>query len=183
VPRTVRIALQAAAVAVLVALVALFAKGLVQNSTTVAAEMRDGQRPPAPGFTLPRLQGGGRVSLSAYRGKVVVLNFWASYCIACRAEAPVFAELLHRYGARGVAVIGVDSQDFASAGRRFAADYHIAYPLVHDSSNDVTTRWGVTSGLPVTFLINRAGKVQDYFPQEITAQQIDGAVSRLVGGQ
>lgn len=177
--RPVRIVLQIAAVGVLAALVGLFAKGLVQSSTTVAAELRDGRRPPAPGFTLPRLDG-GTLSLASYRGKVVVLNFWASWCTSCRSEAPVFAEVLRRYGHRGVAVIGVDSQDFASRARVFAREYHVRYPLVRDGSNDVTTRWGVTNGFPVTFVIDRAGRVQRLFDQEVTAGEVTGALGPLL---
>jgi cytochrome c biogenesis protein CcmG/thiol:disulfide interchange protein DsbE len=176
----VRIALQVAAIALLVALVGVFAKGLLQNSTTVASELRDGRRPNAPGFTLPRLNGGS-LSLAAYRGKIVLLNFWASWCVSCRAEAPIFSEIEHRYLARGVTVIGVDSQDFTTAARGFARRYHVGYPLVHDGSNDVTNRWGVTNGFPVTFVIDRSGRVQRFFDGEITASQLDGALRPLLG--
>jgi cytochrome c biogenesis protein CcmG/thiol:disulfide interchange protein DsbE len=122
------LALQAVAVAVLVALVGIFAHGLRSNSTTVAAELNDGKAPAAPGFTLPTLDGGGTVDLHSLRGNVVVLNFWASWCQPCRDEAPIFAEELHRHAAQGLRIVGVDSQDFPSDARTFARRFHVTAP-------------------------------------------------------
>src|SRR6185437_11457319 len=96
--RGVRLALQAAAVALLAALI-------------------DGQRPAAPNFSLPQLDGRGDIALRSLRGKVVVLNFWASWCPPCQEEAPLFNQIQGTYRRRGVAVVGVDSQDFANDAR------------------------------------------------------------------
>jgi cytochrome c biogenesis protein CcmG, thiol:disulfide interchange protein DsbE len=168
-------------VALLVALVGLFARSVLQGSTTVAAELNDGQRPAAPNFTLPRVDGRGNVALESFRGKVVLLNFWASWCGPCRLEAPLFNQIQAQYGRRGVAVVGVDSQDFASDARAFARDLHVSYTLVHDSSNDVTNRWGVTSGFPVTFVINRRGAVQKMFVTQVTGGMLLQAMRPLLG--
>lgn len=173
--------LQAAAIALLVALVALFAQSVLEGSATVAAELGDGKRPQAPNFTLPRLSGSGDVSLQSFRGKVVLLNFWASWCPPCQDEAPLFNQIQSQYGARGVVVIGVDSQDFTSAARSFARQYHVDYTLVHDSSNDVANRWGVSSGFPVTFVINRQGAVQQVFVTEVTGSMLQQAMRPLLG--
>ena len=166
--------------AVLVALVGIFAHGLRTSSTTVAAELKDGKTPAAPSFTLPSLTDGSPVDLGRLRGHVVVLNFWASWCQPCRDEAPIFAEELHRHAAQGLRIVGVNSQDFASDARDFAATFHIRYPLVHDGSNDVTTRWGV-SGFPATFVIARDGTVRWFQNQEITAQELDQAILPILG--
>jgi cytochrome c biogenesis protein CcmG, thiol:disulfide interchange protein DsbE len=176
------VGLQAAAIALLVALVALFAQSVLQGSATVVAELGDGKRPQAPNFTLPRLSGTGDVSLQSFRGKVVLLNFWASWCAPCREEAPLFNQIQSHYGSRGVAVVGVDSQDFASAARSFARELHVNYTLVHDSSNNVTNRWGVSSGFPVTFVINRRGAVQKVFVTEVTGNMLQRAMQPLLGG-
>ena len=108
---------------------------------------------PAPAFALPSLADGTIVSLDQYKGKVVVLNFWASWCPPCQEEAPLFNQIQDTYRRRGVAVVGIDSQDFANDARAFARRLHVDYTLVRDPSNDVTNRWGVTSGFPVTFVI------------------------------
>jgi peroxiredoxin len=178
----VRLALQGAAVVLLAALIGLFARSLVNGSTTVAAELNDGQRPAAPNFTLPSLTGHGDISLSRYHGKIVVLNFWASWCPPCRVETSTFNEIQSRYGPRGVVVVGVNSQDFTGDARTFAREYDVNYPLVHDSSNDVTNRWGVTSGFPVTFVINRSGAVQTMFTTQIDAPILDAALAPLLRG-
>jgi peroxiredoxin len=180
--RGVRLGLQAAAVALLAALIGLFARSVLQGSTTVAAELNDGQRPAAPNFSLPRLDGRGDVALKSFRGKVVLLNFWASWCPPCKVEAPQFNLIQRQYARRGVAVVGVDSQDFASDARTWAHDLHVSYTLVHDSSNDVTNRWGVTSGFPVTFVINREGSVQKMFVTQVTGEMLQRAIRPLLGG-
>jgi cytochrome c biogenesis protein CcmG/thiol:disulfide interchange protein DsbE len=175
------VGLQAAAIALLVALVALFAQSVLQGSATVAAELGDGKRPQAPNFTLPRLSGTGDVSLQSFRGKVVLLNFWASWCAPCREEAALFDQIQSQYGPRGIVVVGVDSQDFASSARSFARQYHVNYTLVRDSSNNVTNRWGVSSGFPVTFVINRQGAVQKMFVTEVTGSMLQEAMRPLLG--
>ncbi len=180
--RGVRLGLQAAAVALLAALIGLFARSVLQGSTTVAAELNDGQRPAAPNFSLPRLDGRGDVALKSFRGKVVLLNFWASWCPPCKVEAPQFNLIQRQYARRGVAVVGVDSQDFASDARTWAHDLHVSYTLVHDSSNDVTNRWGVTSGFPVTFVINRQGAVEKMFVTQVTGEMLQRAIRPLLGG-
>ena len=118
--RGARLALQAAGVALLAALIGLFARSLLQGSTTVSTELNDGQRPAAPNFTLPQLDGRGDIALRSFRGKVVVLNFWASWCPPCQEEAPLFNQIQDTYRRRGVAVVGIDSQDFANDARAFA---------------------------------------------------------------
>jgi len=178
--RGVRLALQAAGVALLAALIGLFARSLLQGATTVSAELNDGQRPAAPNFTLPQLDGRGDIALRSLRGKVVVLNFWASWCPPCQEEAPLFNQIQDTYRRRGVAVVGIDSQDFANDARAFARRLHVNYTLVRDSSNDVTNRWGVTSGFPVTFVIDRSGAVQKMFSTQVDGQMLQSALRPLL---
>ena len=92
----------------LLALVGLFAKSLLDNHTSVAAEVANGNHPAAPDFRLADIQGGGDTTLSSFRGKVVVLNFWASWCGPCKDEAPALEELSQKYAGR-LAVVGVDA--------------------------------------------------------------------------
>ena len=180
-PTAARRALQVAAILLLALLIGLFAKSLVDNGTTVSAQVGDGKRPAAPNFTLPALDGHGDISLASYRGKVVVLNFWASWCDPCKNEAPLLAELADRYRSRGVTIVGVDEQDLTSDGRSFAAKYHLDYPIVRDLSGDVENRWGLTA-LPETFVLDRSGHVLDHFPYAIQGPELDRALRPLLAG-
>ena len=173
--------LQVAAILLLALLIGLFAKSLVDNGTTVSAQVGDGQRPAAPNFTLPRLNGGGNLSLASLRGKVVVLNFWASWCDPCKGEAPVLAELSDRYRSRGVTILGVDEQDLTGDGRAFVARYHLHYPVVRDSSGGVESKWGLTA-LPETFILDRQGHVLDHFPFAVQGPEVERALRPLLQG-
>jgi cytochrome c biogenesis protein CcmG/thiol:disulfide interchange protein DsbE len=182
VPTAARRALQVAAILLLALLIGLFAKSLVDNGTTVSAQVGDGQRPQAPNFTLPALNGGGNVSLDSFRGKVVVLNFWASWCDPCKGEAPVLAELADRYRPRGVTILGVDEPDLTGDGRSFVARYHLNYPIVRDSNGNVESRWGLTA-LPETFVIGRSGHVLDHFPFAVQGPELDRALRPLLAAK
>jgi cytochrome c biogenesis protein CcmG/thiol:disulfide interchange protein DsbE len=111
----------------------------------------------APNFTLNRIDRRGKLQLASLRGKVVVLNFWASWCYGCKQEASALAAVSKEFAGRAV-VLGVDVNDFAGDARRFARKYRMHYPLVHDNHNVTSPIYGLT-GLPETFLIDRRGRV------------------------
>jgi cytochrome c biogenesis protein CcmG/thiol:disulfide interchange protein DsbE len=178
VPRALRLTLQAGAIVLLALLIGLFAKTLIDNETTVAARVKDGQTPPAPDFTLDRLDGSGTFSLDETRGTIVVLNFWASWCGPCQDEAPVLNEIARRY-AGDVTVVGVDTTDPVSDGRAFAERYGLSFPLVHDQGG-LGQDWGLT-GLPETFLIAPDGDVVRHFPGAIDGSELTAGVDDLLG--
>ncbi len=178
----VRRALQIAAVLLLAGMVGLFVKSLIDNGTTVSAMVADGKRPTAPDLTLERLDGSGTMSLAGLRGKVVVLNFWASWCGPCKDEAPLLQELSVQYRDRGVVVLGIDSQDATSDGRSFADRYGITYPLLHTAGSDLSHRWGVT-GYPETFLIDRQGRVVHHFAGAVTGSDVKSQLDPLLGSK
>jgi cytochrome c biogenesis protein CcmG/thiol:disulfide interchange protein DsbE len=180
VPVLVRRALQIVAVLLLAGMVGLFVKSLIDNGTTVSALVADGRRPAAPAVTLEKLDGSGTMSLASLRGKVVVLNFWASWCGPCKDEAPLLQQIWVQYRDQGVVVLGIDSQDASSDGRAFAARYKLTYPLLHTAGSDLSHRWGVT-GYPETFLIDRDGHVVRHFPGAVTGSDLTEALKPLVG--
>ena len=163
----------------LAAMIGLFAKSLLDNHTSVAAEIADGQHPAAPNFTLPDISGHGSTSLSSFRGKVVVLNFWASWCQPCQTEAPALQEIASKFGDRGVEVLGVDSQDATSDARAFAQRYHLRYPLVHASGTGIYQRWGLTA-YPETFIINPKGQVVHHFAGPVTGQTVEQQIQPML---
>ena len=132
----------------------------------------------APNFTLNRIDKPGSLQLASLRGKVVVLNFWASWCFPCKQEAPALAAAAKRYGDR-VVVLGVDVNDFAGDARKFARKYGLRYPLVHDNHNVTSPKYGLT-GLPETFFIDRSGKLVVHVAGEVEAADIRDGVERAL---
>jgi cytochrome c biogenesis protein CcmG/thiol:disulfide interchange protein DsbE len=122
----------------------------------------------APPFTLRRLDGPGRVSLASYRGRPVVLNFWASWCEPCKSEAAVLERDWSSYRNRGVVFLGVDFHDLASDARRFVQVHGLRFTMLDDGSGGVTTgRYGV-SQVPETYVVSRQGRIVAHLAGPIT---------------
>lgn len=121
----------------------------------------------APGFTLQRLAGPGTVSLASYRGRPVVLNFWASWCNPCKSEAAVLERDWTRYRDSGVVFLGVDYHDLAPDARRFVRHHALTFPMVEDGSGQVTGRYGI-SQVPETYVLSRQGRVVAHLAGPIT---------------
>jgi peroxiredoxin len=114
----------------------------------------------APDFTLDLL-GGGQVTLSELRGKVVVVNLWASWCPPCRAEMPAIEKVYRSYADLGLVVLGVNTtyQDSESAAQAFVNEYSLTFPIPLDRDGSVSQRYAL-SGLPTTFFIDRKGIIR-----------------------
>jgi cytochrome c biogenesis protein CcmG/thiol:disulfide interchange protein DsbE len=121
----------------------------------------------APAFSLRRLDGPGRVSLDAYRGRPVVLNFWASWCVPCKSEAAVLERDWTSYHGRGVVFLGVDYTDSVSDARRFVSAHALTFTMVEDGSGKVTGSYGV-SQVPETYVLSRQGRVVAHLAGPIT---------------
>jgi cytochrome c biogenesis protein CcmG/thiol:disulfide interchange protein DsbE len=121
----------------------------------------------APAFTLRRLEGPGKVSLASYRGKPVVLNFWASWCEPCKGEAAVLQRDWTSYRRRGVVFLGVDYHDLASDARRFVSAHALTFPMLEDGSGSVTSLYGI-SQVPETYVLDRQGRVVAHLAGPIT---------------
>jgi peroxiredoxin len=121
----------------------------------------------APAFTLRRLEGPGRISLAAYRGKPVVLNFWASWCEPCKSEAAVLERDWTSYRERGVVFLGVDYHDLASDARRFVRAHALTFTMLEDGSGKVTSSYGINQ-VPETYVLNRQGRVVAHLAGPIT---------------
>jgi cytochrome c biogenesis protein CcmG/thiol:disulfide interchange protein DsbE len=150
---------QGIAVAGVVALLGLLVwKVAFESSGGAAEQLARGETPPAPAFTLERLDSDGTLSLASLRGKAVVLNFWASWCIPCKDEAPLLEEAWQEHRDRGLVVLGVDAQDFKGDARKFMSRYGLTYPVVHDGKGSTLGRYGIT-GFPETFFVDRRGNL------------------------
>jgi cytochrome c biogenesis protein CcmG/thiol:disulfide interchange protein DsbE len=127
----------------------------------------------APAFTLRRLEGTGKVSLASYRGKPVVLNFWASWCEPCKTEAAVLERDWTSYQSRGVVFLGVDYHDLASDARRFVSAHSLTFTMLEDGSGNVTSSYGI-SQVPETYVLNRQGRVVAHLAGPITDPSFAG---------
>ncbi len=179
-PARLRIGLQAVTVAVVAALLGLLIWKVAHQNKGVAAQLGNGRTPIAPHFQLTRLDESGTLSLASLRGKVVVLNFWASWCVPCKSEAPRLEAAWRGYRARGVVVVGVDAQDFTGDARRFVHRFKLTYPNVHDGPGKVLPKYGVT-GFPETYFVGRDGRlVGERVQGEISEQQLASGIERAL---
>ena len=138
-----------------------------KDTTGAADELAQGKLVEAPAFTLDRLDRDGRLALADLKGKAVVVNFWASWCIPCRDEAPVLQKTYERYRDQGLVVLGVDVNDFRADARRFMKRYGLTYPVAYDGKGSTVGKWGVR-GFPETFFVDRSGT--------LVGERIEGAV-------
>lgn len=176
-PARLRLAGQVLAVALVAALLGLLGWKLVKGTDGgAAAQLAAGKRPAAPAFTLSRLDTAGELSLASLRGKVVVLNFWASWCLPCKAEAPRLQKAWESRRADGVVFLGVDAQDFRSDARRFMKRFGITYPVVYDGQGSTLGHYGVT-GFPETYFVARDGKLAGERVQgEISDEELERGI-------
>jgi len=131
---------------------------------------------PDPGRPLPRLEATGSRSLSALRGKVVLLNFWASWCEPCHVEAPLLQGAQGRLAAHGGTVLGVTYEDASPDSKAFVRHYHLTYPNLRDSDGAFARAYG-TNQLPESFIVNRTGRIVAVSRGEIGQGFVNRAVA------
>jgi cytochrome c biogenesis protein CcmG, thiol:disulfide interchange protein DsbE len=166
--------------AIVLGIVVLLAVGLANKDigTSIQDALVKGERPSAPDITLPVLTSGpgvgaewSDVTLSRMRGKIVVLNFWASWCEPCKLEAPILEAVSRRYrDASDVVVMGVDIQDLRERARGFIEDNGITYASLRDGGDHAKEAYQVPA-LPETFLIDPEGRIALKVPGQLTATE------------
>ena len=158
---------------------ALLVYGVVarRDDTSLDSAVKKGQLPAAPGSTvaLPTLDGSSRQSLAALRGKVVVLNFWASWCPPCENEAPVLERAQRKLSSTGGTVLGVTYKDDADASRDFVRKYKLTYPSLRDDRLDLAPKYGTTK-LPETFVLDKRGRVVALSRGEVSQTFLNHAI-------
>ena len=146
---------------VVVALVALLVYGVTSSgpSRTLDSQLARGEKPPAPSLSLTDLRDGKPTSLAEYRGKVVLLNVWASWCTPCRQESPLLQRWQDRMQSRGGPVLGIDTLDIKSDALGFISRYKLTYPQLNDREGSSIKKLG-TAQYPESFVVDRQGRIR-----------------------
>jgi cytochrome c biogenesis protein CcmG/thiol:disulfide interchange protein DsbE len=149
-----------AAVLVVGALLALLAYGVVARAPAggIDAALAAGERPRPPALDLPQLGSDAHARLSDYRGQVVVLNFWASWCGPCREESPLLDRWHRRLERSDALVLGVNVEDVTSDAKSFIRKHDLTFPSLRDREGTTARRFGAT-GYPETLVIDRQGRI------------------------
>jgi cytochrome c biogenesis protein CcmG/thiol:disulfide interchange protein DsbE len=167
------------AIAGCVALVALVPVAIWQGASqpvgTTASPLVGRTGKPAPSFTLANLSRADRdLSLRSFRGRPLVINFWASWCIPCRTEMHLLEQAYRSEGGK-VQFLGIDSNDASSAARSFVRQVGVTYPVVVDGSGGVATSYGLF-GLPTTIFVSPSGKIAGRFIGQLHTSSLQSAL-------
>ncbi len=146
------------------------------NPTDQSPAAREGRA--APNFRLATADEAGTATLAEYRGKYVLVNFWASWCGPCAEETPDL-QAFHEQHSDRVVVLGVNQQEQPGAARDFLARFGVTYPVVLDRSGEVSQAYGVGRGLPISFLVDPAGVVEKVVFGRLTEDHFADFEARL----
>ena len=178
---------------------ALLVYGLITRApdTTIDDALARREATPAPGFSLDVLTDGrpgrlagvwrraasdGRVDLTELRGTPVVVNFWASWCVPCREEAPLLERGWRAARGEGVLFVGLNMQDLSGDAHDFLREFGQTFPNVRDPTNETARRWGVT-GIPETFFVSRQGDVVGHVIGVVSERQLAQGVAAASRGR
>jgi len=186
--------LQIAALAVVGSLIALLGWRVVDvnRGRSIVADIRADKQPAAPEFRLPvmwsraetwpptlrRALSDDALSLRELRGHPVVVNFWASWCIPCKEEAPILSASARAHAGR-VAFLGLDVQDLESDALRFLRRYDVNYVSVRDGGDSTYSAYGLT-GLPETYYLDAQGRVVEHSVGAVSREELEGGIAQAV---
>jgi cytochrome c biogenesis protein CcmG, thiol:disulfide interchange protein DsbE len=168
------------------ALLALLGFGVAHqgSNSSIDAAVRKGDLPMAPNanLALPVLGAAGTEKLAELRGKVVVLNVFASWCDPCKAEAPILEQEQRQLKGHNATILGVTYLDNSSDSENFVRQQHISYPVVRDVSGNFVRSFG-TTGVPETFVIDRQGRIAALRRFQIDKQWLAQTLPRILAQQ
>jgi cytochrome c biogenesis protein CcmG/thiol:disulfide interchange protein DsbE len=170
-------------IAAATALIALLAYGVASQRTDTAIEdaVAAGERIDAPAATLPLLGTDGNGALADYRGQVVVLNVWASWCPPCIDELPLLQRTQRRIEGRGATVLGVNYKDLPEDALRLVRRFRLTFPNLRDRDGEYAEDFAVV-GIPETFVIDRRGQIAALRRGPVNERWLERALPPLLGG-
>lgn len=169
-------------VAIVISLMLVFGIQKTRHTTFHPDSAGNLQGQPAPDFSLSSLDG-GTLKLSSFRGKAVLLNFWATWCEPCKIEMPWFVDLQKKYGAQGLQILGVAMDDSGPKDiSEFAKKMGVNYPIVI-GKEAVGDQYGGLPYLPSTFYIDRDGKVVARVFGLVSRSEIESDIQKALGSQ
>jgi len=151
------------------------------GATGLGKLIPEAKRRPAADFK-GKLLDGGAMHLAQTKGKVVVLNYWASWCLPCRTESPQFDLLYRKVKTRGVDFYGIDTKDVRDKAKQFVSNNDISYPIVFDEAGETAVRLGnlPTAALPFTVLVDKAGKVAAVYVVRLSYNDLQKSLNQLL---
>jgi peroxiredoxin len=160
----------------------LLLTALVLLSTTackpkLALDVSSGQQP-APAFSLTDIDG-KPLNLADLKGKVVLLDFWATWCAVCKVEIPHFIDMQNKYGPKGLQIVGLSLDDSANTVHEFASKMGMNYPIAL-ADDRLATQYGGILGLPVAFVIDRNGNIVKKFVGETKPEVFEHEIIKLL---
>jgi cytochrome c biogenesis protein CcmG, thiol:disulfide interchange protein DsbE len=171
-------------VAAAIALLALLAFGISGQGTnnSIDSAIARGIHPPLPDFgtALPVLGSSRSESLADFRGKILVVNVFASWCSPCRAEAPILAREQRMLVRHNGTIVGVTYLDTSPDAEAFVRQEHISYPVLRDVNGKLVRSWGV-NGVPETFIVNRQGRIVAVRRFQLAGTWLERTVAPLLG--
>jgi thiol-disulfide isomerase/thioredoxin len=170
-----------AIVAALLVVIAFYPGGGPKPNLSASGGPRMLAGAPAASFAVKRVDGTPD-GLDHYRGRVVVLNLWATWCPPCREEMPALERLYQQYRAQGVVVLGVDQGEGARIAAAYARDHGVTYPILIDEDQQYGRAYAAV-GLPTTIVIGRDGRIVKGIDGELTLAQMREAVSPALHAQ
>jgi len=136
---------------------------------------------PAPAVALVDLDG-STIDLSTYKGRVLLINFWAAWCVPCRQEVPRFIALEEKYRPQGFQAVGISLDDPEAALRDFCRQYKVNYPIVMGNQK-IAEAFGGVLGLPTTFLIGRDGRIHAKYVGSTDFTKVEQEITVLLKGR
>lgn len=131
-----------------------------------------------PNFTL-KLMSGGNFNLSDYKGKPILINFFASWCLPCREEMPVLEKIVHEYESKGVMFLGIAVDDTEVKMKDFIAKYGVTFPVGLDKTSAIQKSFGLY-GIPTTYFIDKQGVINYFHSGSVTEELLQHELDKLL---